>query len=197
MGFDLRLCRPYRAQTKGRVESGIKYVRYNFWPTAEFVDLADLNRQAAAWTDSVANVRTHGTTGVRPIDSFAHEAPRLLPVPSRDRVAAFLRAQRRVGRDGFVAWEQAWYGVPWRWAGQTVQVAATDRVVEIWSGADRIAVHPRATRSRQRLLAPGQWTGLPRPDRRPVPEPLARQCASVPVEVRPLAVYDDLLELAR
>ena len=80
--------------------------------------------------------------------------------------------------------------------GQTVQVAATDRVVEIWSGADRIAVHPRATRSRRRLLAPGQWTGLPRPDRRPVPE-LARQRANVPVEVRPLAVYDDLLELAR
>jgi len=34
VGFDARLCRPYRAQTKGRVESGIKYVRYNFWPTA-------------------------------------------------------------------------------------------------------------------------------------------------------------------
>ena len=27
VGFDARLCRPYRAQTKGRVESGIKYVR--------------------------------------------------------------------------------------------------------------------------------------------------------------------------
>ncbi len=29
-GFTPRLCRPYRAQTKGKVESGVKYVRRNF-----------------------------------------------------------------------------------------------------------------------------------------------------------------------
>ena len=27
VGFEMRLCRPYRAQTKGKVESGVKYVR--------------------------------------------------------------------------------------------------------------------------------------------------------------------------
>jgi hypothetical protein len=34
LGFEVRLCRPYRPQTKGRVESGIKYVKGNFWPSA-------------------------------------------------------------------------------------------------------------------------------------------------------------------
>jgi transposase len=29
-GFTPRLCSPYRAQTKGKVESGVKYVRRNF-----------------------------------------------------------------------------------------------------------------------------------------------------------------------
>jgi transposase len=29
-GFKPRLCRPYRAQTKGKIESGIKYLRRNF-----------------------------------------------------------------------------------------------------------------------------------------------------------------------
>ena len=197
VGFDLRLCRPYRAQTKGRVESGVKYVRYNFWPTADFVDLGDLNRQAATWTDSVANVRTHGTTGARPIDRFAAEAPLLLPVPSRERLTPFLRAERRVGRDGFVAWEQAWYGVPWRWAGETVRVEATDRTVEIWSGTERVAVHPHATRPRQRLLAPAQWTGLRSSERRPPSEPLGHQRQTIAVDIRPLAVYDALAELAR
>ncbi len=28
VGFETRLCRPYRAQTKGCVESGIKYVKH-------------------------------------------------------------------------------------------------------------------------------------------------------------------------
>jgi large repetitive protein len=41
LGFDPQLCRPYRPQTKGRVESGITDVRGNFWPGARFVDLAE------------------------------------------------------------------------------------------------------------------------------------------------------------
>ncbi len=63
LGFELRLCQPYRAQTKGKVESGVKYVRGNLWPSLRFTDDADLNRQALQWCDSVANRRTHGTTG--------------------------------------------------------------------------------------------------------------------------------------
>ena len=62
VGFDPRLCRPYRAQTKGKVESGVKYVRNNFWPSVRFTDDADLNRQAIEWCDAVANDRVHGTT---------------------------------------------------------------------------------------------------------------------------------------
>jgi transposase len=196
VGFDARLCRPYRAQTKGRVESGIKYVRYNFWPIVVFTDLAELNRQAHAWTESVANVRCHGTTGERPVDRFTREQPHLLPVPSRERVQPFLRDERRVGRDGFVAWERAWYGVPWIWAGRTVHIAATESTVEIWNGAERLAVHPRATRPAQRLPLPGQWVGLPQSDGRRRLEPLGRQQAMVDVEVRPLAAYD-VVESAR
>ena len=66
LGFELRLCQPYRAQTKGKVESGVKYVRGNRWPSLRCTDDADLNRQALQWCDSVANRRTHGTTGRPP-----------------------------------------------------------------------------------------------------------------------------------
>ena len=31
--FEVRLCRPYRAQTKGKAESGVKYVKGNMWPS--------------------------------------------------------------------------------------------------------------------------------------------------------------------
>ena len=54
----LRLCRPYRAQTKGKmVESGVKYARRNMWPSMRFTDSADLNWQALEWCNSVANRR--------------------------------------------------------------------------------------------------------------------------------------------
>lgn len=37
-GFVPRSCRPYRAQTKGRVERAIGYLRQHFWSGARFVD---------------------------------------------------------------------------------------------------------------------------------------------------------------
>jgi transposase len=45
-GFSARACKPYRAQTKGKVESGVKYVRNNFWPGLHFRDLKEVNQQA-------------------------------------------------------------------------------------------------------------------------------------------------------
>ena len=44
-GFEPRLCRPYRAQTKGKVESGVKYFKRNFLPGRTFVDEQDLREQ--------------------------------------------------------------------------------------------------------------------------------------------------------
>src|SRR4030095_14697276 len=86
LGFGIQLCHPYRPQTKGRVESGVKYVRGNFWPGARFVDDADLNRQAQTWVDSVANRRVHGTTHERPMDRLAQERAHLQGVPGRERL---------------------------------------------------------------------------------------------------------------
>jgi transposase len=189
LGFEIRLCRPYRAQTKGRVESGIKYVRGNFWPAAAFVDLADLNAQARTWAETVADPRIHGTTLERPADRLVRERPHLLVLPPAERLVAFRREERRVGRDGFVAYERAWYGVSWRRAGQLVQVQAEGDTVQLWAGDERLAVHPRATRAGQRLTAPGQWAGLAGGDGRPPKEPLAIQLPSLEVEQRPLAAY--------
>src|SRR5262249_12747988 len=129
LGYRPRLCQPYRAQTNGRVESGIKYVRGNFWPTARFVDLADLNQQAQAWADGAATPRARGTPHERPPERFPRGREQLQALPSLDRLSAFLREERLVGRDGFVAWERGRYGVPWRWAGQRVQVQADGLLV--------------------------------------------------------------------
>ena len=72
-GFRPRACAPYRAQTKGKVENGVGYVRKNFWPGLTFHDLAELNMAARTWLDSVANQRRHGTTGIVPFSRLAAE----------------------------------------------------------------------------------------------------------------------------
>lgn len=83
-GFQPLACRPYRAQTKGKVERPIRYLRSNFFYGRTFVNDADLNRQAERWRDRVANVRIHQTTRERPVDRFERdERAGLGPLPQR------------------------------------------------------------------------------------------------------------------
>ena len=156
IGFELRVCQPYRAQTKGKVESGVKYVRGNLWPSIRFTDDADLNRQSLEWCDSVANRRVHGTTGRRPWEMLAEERVHLGGLPERSALAPYLRDDRRVAHDGYVHWEGSRYGVPWRWAGATVQVGQRSGTVEIWAGDQRLAVHPPRRTPRAALHRAGR-----------------------------------------
>ncbi len=69
--FRIRACRPYRAQTKGKVERPIGYVRTNFLYGRTFLGDGDLADQCTRWLQDVANARLHGTTRVRPMDRWA------------------------------------------------------------------------------------------------------------------------------
>ena len=190
VGFGMRLCRPYRAQTKGKVESGVKYVRRNLWPTVRFSDDAEMNRQGMEWCETVANERVHGTTKRRPKTLLEEERSHMEALPERSGLAPYLREERKVGRDGYVHWDGAWYGAPWSWAGRSVQVGLGSGMVEIWSDSDRLAVHPRAHRQGQRLTLPGQWAGLVDGDDSPRREALAVQVSAGQVERRSLEVYE-------
>ena len=122
VGFEARLCQFYRAQTKGKVESGVKYVRRNMRSSLRFTDDADLNHQALDWCDDVANQRRHGTTHQVPTEMLLLEEPHLGMLPERNALAPYLREDRTVARDGYVSWEGSRYGVHWKWVGATMQV---------------------------------------------------------------------------
>lgn len=77
-GFTPRACRPYRAQTKGKVERPIRYLRNNFVYGRTFTNDADLDQQRQHWLDAVANVRIHATTHERPWDRFDRDERLLL-----------------------------------------------------------------------------------------------------------------------
>jgi len=79
-----RVCRPYRAQTKGKVERPIRYLRENFLYGRTFLSDADLNAQAEHWLATTANPRVHGTTQVVPLVRFETEERAVLrPLPAR------------------------------------------------------------------------------------------------------------------
>ena len=89
-GFQPRLCAPYRAQTKGKVERLIRYLRESFWvPLSSrlaqeglIVDREAANLAVKRWLREVANARIHGTTGAIPVERLASERLRLQPLPT-------------------------------------------------------------------------------------------------------------------
>lgn len=66
-GFIPRLCRPYRAQTKGKIENNVGYVRRDFFLGGSFSSLADMNSQTLTWLARV-NSDVHGTTHEIPLE---------------------------------------------------------------------------------------------------------------------------------
>jgi hypothetical protein len=102
-GFEPRLCRAYRAQTKGKVESGVKYFKRNFLAGRRFRDDLDFNEQLQEWMATVADVRVHGTTHERPIERFARERDALVPAPP----GRAFRLEAPLTRVGAVGWAAA------------------------------------------------------------------------------------------
>jgi len=97
--FTPRACRPYRAQTKGKVERPVRYLRDNFVYGRTFANDADLDQQRRQWLDDVANVRVHATTRERPRDRFDRDERLLLhPLAPRPYTSLVLTTAPRPSR---------------------------------------------------------------------------------------------------
>jgi transposase len=195
-GFTPRLCRPYRAQTKGKVESGIKYVRRNFLCGLQGREpgcLEDFNAQLRAWVWEVANQRVHGTTRQQVSARWDAEQFNLQPIGGRPSYPYCDDELRKVARDAYVSWQGSRYSVPWIYAGKQVWVRNCDREVEIRYGAQRIARHRQASRKHVIVTQAEHHEGIPLGVRRPDGKTLVhlRQTAPV-VEIRPLAAYENV-----
>jgi hypothetical protein len=189
IGLVPKVCKVRRPETKGKVERGVHYVKYNFLPGKRFVDLQDLNQQALFWCDKI-NRRIHGTTGERPTDRLRKED--LSPIPSFDRWEKYLYEPRQVSRDGFVSYDGVRYGVPWRHSGREVTVREVNGWVEIWADGTCISRHQKVYRSRATVFCENQYAGLTTAQGYAYPRPQAQQISSQQVEVRSLDVYEQL-----
>ena len=201
-GFTPHPCRPYRAQTKGKVERGIGYVRGNFWLGLTFADLADLNWQARQWCDTVANVRIHGTTGVVPFSRLADEG--LQSLAGKPDYDTSLLTARRSSRDCLVSYAGNFYSVPAAYAQQHLWLKATEQgeLIILTAEGGEVARHPLAQGVRERLINPAHYTGLPGAPADDVPTGavqvrqagLALDALDAPqVDIRPLSEYECLL----
>jgi len=142
--------RPATPRHKGKVESGVNYVKRNFFAGQEFVDLERANLRLKAWVMDTAGVREHGTTHQAPLKLFREDeqsALQALPVEPFD-LHAILMA--KVHSDCHIVVDGSFYSVHYTLVGQEVEVHVHERVVEIYAQHELVRTHCRATQK-------GQW----------------------------------------
>jgi transposase len=185
-GFRLRLCKPYRPQTKGKVESDVPYVRERLLRGHGFGSYEQANAAWRSWNDDIARQRVHGTHGEVVAVRAERDRAALLPVPATPYLVVE-RTTRTVARDGFFSFEGRRYCVPGARPGERVELVLGQQELEAYSTVDgrRLARHERGRP--HRIL----------PD--PVQDsmPLAQVLQALPdpeVHQRPLSVYQDAID---
>lgn len=146
-GFKPVLCRPYRGQTKGKVERTVSFVRDNFMTGIRYGSLADLNSQAVRWCNKV-NGKVHSTTGDRPFDRLPRES--LAPM-KREYIIDKVNL-RRVEKDCFISYAQNKYSVPAEYVGKDVAVVALDNMLAAYHGGKQIALHKLSAGKRDMVV---------------------------------------------
>lgn len=173
-----RACRYYRARTKGKIESNVKYIKRNFflmYPEADSIE--QYNQLAETWTSEIADKRVHGTTGRVVEEMFAEEAGHLLSLPPHPFDTSYVE-ERIVYWDGYVQVNGNRYQVPDHLCGMRVDVRiGLDGILRVLSRDELVATY------RMRPLSEG-WGKTPGFHKRLWAETLS-------VEKRSLSVYEE------
>ncbi len=149
-GFLISPTRPRTPEHKGKVESGVHFVKRSFLPAHEFTDLGVANTALRTWIRERAGTRDHGTTHRAPLAVFeAEERGVLGPLPSEP--FELVETKRvKVHPDCHITIAGSSDSVPYRYVGQTLDAWVLARVIQLFAGTDLVATHPRA-------CGRGQW----------------------------------------
>lgn len=190
-GLVPRACAPYRAQTKGKDERAVGYVKRNAIAGHDFGSWEELQAHLAWWMREVADVRIHHTTGERPIDRFERdERAALRPLAGRPPFLQRRSLSRRVQSDCCVEVDTNHYSVPYRHVGRHAQIEIVDARLTIAVGGEVVAEHTVTVGSRQWVIDPRHLDGVVRRDKDEVERVAAGR--PTPELLRPLSVYEEL-----
>lgn len=142
-GFKVDPCLPATPQHKGKVESGVKYVKNNFRPFRAFTDFQDANQQLREWNRSVASIRTHGTTRKQPIELFEKYEKSILKPVVVERFEIPVYKKCKVYRDIHIQFNKAYYSAPHELRGKYLTVRGTESQIALFDHEiELVAVHP-------------------------------------------------------
>lgn len=198
-----RACAPYRAQTKGKDERGVGYVKRNAIAGHCFASTEHLQAHLTRWMREVADVRVHGTTAEPPAQRFERDERRMLtPLAAKAPFLQVRELTRRVHSDACIELDTNRYSVPWKLIGESVTVVVAERQVRVLYAGQEVACHAQHADRRVTVierthlagivgshLVSVSWLG-----RAPTSSAPTTITPAVPAELlRPLAEYESAL----
>lgn len=149
-GFTPLACWTNDPESKGKVESQVKYVRRGFFYGREFRNLDHINQEALVWCNEEANTRVHGTTHEVPFHRLEVERGQLKPLLAP--IIPFILGERRATRTGLISVEGNQYSVPSRFASRKVCFRRFEKHLELLDGQEIIGTIPLIYGRGQRII---------------------------------------------
>jgi transposase len=197
-GFVPRLCRPYRPQTKGKIENTVGFVKRDFFMGGKFRSFSDINSQLQGWLSRV-NSTVHGTTHEIPQDRFKEESLHLQNIDQAPPYHNVREETRKISRDAYISYLGNRYSVPYRFAGRTSILRISDTSFTVFVGSDEICTHEilqgRGRVSRNKDHFKGLLSEILKQNSlHPIKGSNILKFENPDVEHRSLAVYDAFVE---
>jgi transposase len=178
-GFTPRACRPYRAQTKGKDERMVGYIKQHFFVRYRaFESWAHLNQLAEQWLVTEADQRLQDTVKEIVADRFEREAPHLKPLPARRYDTAY-RESRQVSWDSYIDVRGNRYSVPSQYAGRRLTIRiGLDEELRVYADEQLVATHMLSDKQQGWVTVPEHHAQLWQ--------------NTLQVEQRPLDIYEEV-----
>lgn len=108
--FKAIFCRKSDPQSKGKIESVVKYIKQNFLRGRTFINIDLLNQQAIAWLERTGNIKVHSSTKLIPTQQWEEEKKHLLPIKIRIKNKEL--KSYKVRKDNTVCFKSNFYSLP-------------------------------------------------------------------------------------
>ena len=152
-------CGVRKANEKGKVENGIKYVRSSLLAGTKVISREQIQGLAQAWLAETANNRKHGSTSERPMDRLERERGLLMKLPPNEYDCSIV-ASGRATSQALVWFDGNRYSVPSGFAYKTLTLKATSDRVAIYANTRILTSHARSYEKNRVIENPKHYEGL-------------------------------------
>lgn len=160
-GIIPKACKPYRAQTKGKVERAVAYLKANFLKRRLPETLEEMNFEVRKWLDEVVHVKRNQTTQKTPNERFKEEHGLLLHWNTKPLYSIQQWELREVSKDCLISYKGNQYSTPYRFACQRVKVRETNEaILEIYDEYECVARHPMVEGKHHITMDQAHYQGL-------------------------------------